>query len=84
MSAPRIAVADAVPVYLRIILYEVNSLYSEKKFVNRLLCCTCTERTAYGGDIFEPDKADRCKQTVGPLDAVSFAYIYIYIYIYIY
>ena len=47
--------------------------------VNRSLCCTCIERTAYHGDIFESDKADRCKQTAGPLDAASFAYIYIYI-----
>ena len=49
--------------------------------MNRPLCCTCIERTAYRGDIFESDQADRCKQTIGSLDAASL-YIYIYIYIY--
>ena len=44
--------------------------------MNRPLCCTCIERTAYRGDIFESHKADRCKQTAGPLDAASFALIY--------
>ena len=83
VSVPHIAVADAAPVYSRIILYEVNSLYIVTLyFVNRPLYCTCMERTAYRGDIFESDKADRYKQTVGPLIAASFVYIYIYIYIY--
>ena len=48
----------------------------------RLYAYTSIERTDYRGDIFESDKAVRCKQTTGPLDAASFAYIYIYIYIY--
>ena len=85
MSVHPIAVADAAPVYSRIILYEVNSLYSVTLYIcDAYLCCTCIERTAYRGDIFESDKADRCKKTAGPLDAASFAYIYIYINIYIY
>ena len=77
VSVPPIAVADAAPVYSRIILYEVNSLYSVT-----LYCCEPSfmlyiiERTAYRGDIFESDKSDRCKQTAGPLNAASFAFIY--------
>ena len=78
VSVHPIAVADAAPVYSRIILYEVNSLYSVTLYCyDPSLCCTCIERTAYRGDIFESGKADRCKQTAGPLDAASFVYIYI-------
>ena len=67
VSVHPIAVADAAPVYSRIILYEVNSLYTVTLYCcDPSLCCTCTERTAYRGDIFES----------------ASAYIYIYIYIY--
>ena len=53
VSVPPIAVADAAPVYSRIILYEVNSLYSVTLYCcDPSLCCTCIERTAYRGDIF--------------------------------
>ena len=84
MSVHPIAVADAALVYSRLIFYEVNSLYSVTLYCfDPSLCCTCIERTTYRGDIFESDKADRCKQTAGPLNAASIAYIYIYIYIYI-
>ena len=80
MSVPPMVVADVAPAYSRIILYEVNSLYSVTLYCcDPSLFCTCIERTAYRGDSFESDKADRCKQTAGPLDAASFAYIYIYI-----
>ena len=77
MSVHPISVADAAPVYSRIIFYEANSLYSVTLYCcDPSVCCTCIDRTAYRVDIFESDKADRCKQTAGPLDAASFAYIY--------
>ena len=84
VSVHPIAVVDAAPVYSRIILYEVNSLYSVTLYCcDSSLCCTCIERTAYRGDISESDKADRCKKTqVHWMQPVLHIYIYIYIYIY--